>query len=165
LQRVTPLHSLIALRAPADRNLKTPHPRAAHYLFLVLRLHSFHYQLSAAGRALLWSRYGNFLVYVIRDWPLVVLAMGRTRLTPGSFGLAFGKTTGERGGLAPGGTLRGLQFLAQPLILIFQPLVFLLQLLNPLPGSVAFFPCATQFLPQFPEAADRVERLEKQIII
>ena len=141
------LYSLVALRAPADRNLKPPHPRAAHNLFLVLRLHPFHYQRPAAGRALRGRRYGDLFVYLIWDWPLVVRAMGRTRLTPGSFGVAVGKTTGERGGLAPGGTLCGFQFLAQPLdfllqtlVLFLQPLVVILQLLNPPPRLLAFFP-------------------------
>src|SRR6266581_2445353 len=78
LQRVATLYSLVALRAPADRNLKPPHPRAAHNLFLVLRFHPFHYQRPAAGRALRGRRYGNLFVYLIWDWPLVVRAMGRT---------------------------------------------------------------------------------------
>jgi hypothetical protein len=147
LQRVTPLHSLVALRTSADRNAKAPHPRAAHNLFLVLRLHPFDRQRPTAGRALRWRRYGDLFVYTIRDRPPVVRAMGRTRLTPGSSGLTLGKTTGERGGLASGGTLRSFQFLAQPLdfllqplALPLQPLVLFLQLLVSSAGLVAFLP-------------------------
>ena len=123
---MAPLHSLVALRTPADRNVKAPHPRAAHNLFLVLRLHPLDCQRPTAGRALRGRRYGDLFVYMIRDRPPVVRAMGRARLTPGSLGLALGKTTGERSGLAPGGTLRGFQFLAQPLDFLSQPLALLL---------------------------------------
>ena len=136
---MAPLHPLVALRTPADRNAKAPHPRAAHNLFLVLRLHPLDRQRPAAGRALRGRRYGDFFVYPIRDRPPVVLAMGRTRLTSGSLGVALGKTTGERRGLASGGSLRGFQFLAQPLVLLLEPLILFLQLLNPSPGAFAFF--------------------------
>jgi len=101
-----------------------------------------------------------------------VRAMGRTRLTPGGLGATLGKTTGERGGLAPGGTLCGFQFLAQPfdflfepLALLFQPLVVVRQLLIAPAGLVALFPRTAQLLRQFSDAADRIEGLEKQIIL
>ena len=79
--------------------------------------------------------------------------------------MAFRKTTGERGGLAPGGALRGFQFFAQLPILLFQPLILFLQLLNPPPGLVAFLPHTVQLLRQFPDAAERVEGPEKQMIL
>jgi len=85
-------------------------------------------------------------------------------------GLRF--PTGERSGLAPGGTLRGFQFLAQPLNFLFeplalflQPLIVVLQLLVSPTGLVAFFPRTEQFLRQFSDAANRIEGLEKQIIL
>ena len=86
--------------------------------------------------------------------------------------MALGKTTGERGGLAPGSTLRGFQLLAQPPIFLFQPLalsfqalVLLLQLLVSPADLVAFLPRTAQFLRQFSDAAERIEGLGKQIII
>jgi hypothetical protein len=102
---------------------------------------------------------------MIRDRPAVVPAMGCTRLTPGSFGLTLGKTTGERGGLASGGTLRGFQFLAQYLDFLLEPLILFLQLLVSLAGLVAFLPRTTQLLHQISDAADRIEGFEKQIIL
>src|SRR5664279_2687893 len=86
------------------------------------------------------GRYRDLFVHTIRDRPPVVRAMGRTRLTPGSFGLTLGKTTGERGGLAAGGTLRGFQFLAQPLDFLLQLPILFLQLLVSSAGLVAFLP-------------------------
>jgi len=86
--------------------------------------------------------------------------------------MGLGLPTGERSGLAPTGTLRGLQFLAQspdfflqPLGLFLQPLVVLFQLPVPLAGLIAFLPRTAQFLHQFPDTAERVEGLEKQIIL
>ena len=79
---------------------------------------------------------------MIWDGSLVVRAMGRTRLASGTFRMALGLTTGERRGLAAGGALRGFQFLAQPLVFLFEPLFLFLQLLNPSPSSFAFFPRA-----------------------
>ena len=169
---MAPLHSPVALRTPAHRNAKVPHPRAAHNLFLILRLHPFDRQRPTAGRTLLRSRYVDLFVYMIRDWPLVVRAMGRARLTSRAFGASLGLPTREWSGLAPGGTLRGflffpqpLDFLSQPPALFFQPLVLSLQLLIPPAGVVAFLPRITQLLRQFSDAVDRIERLEKQIIL
>jgi hypothetical protein len=116
---------------------------------------------------------------MIRNWLLVVPAMGRARLTPRSLGLTLGKTTGERGGLAPGRTLRGFQVLDQPLDFLFQPLALFLQpllvsfqprlvplqLFVPPMGLVALLPRAAQLLPQFPDAVERIEGFEKQIIL
>ena len=100
--------------------------------------------------------------------------------------MALGKTTGERGGLAPGGTLRAFQVLAQPLDFLLQPLLFplqplalflqprvvllqprflSLQLFVPPTGLVAFLPRTAQILCQFPDATERVEGFEKQIIL
>jgi hypothetical protein len=114
----------------------------------------------------------DVFVYMIRDWPLVVRAMGRTRLTSRAFGPTLGLPAGERRGLAPGGTLRGFQFLLQPLDflsqpppLFVQPLVLLLQLLIPPVGMVAFLPSTAQLLRQFPDAKQRINGLEKQIIL
>ena len=77
---------------------------------------------------------------MIRDGPLVMWAMGRTRLPAGAFGLTLGFSARERSGLAAGGALCGFQFLAQPLILLFEPLILFFQLFNPSPGFGAFFP-------------------------
>jgi hypothetical protein len=105
-----------------------------------LRLHPFDRQRPAAGRALRGHRYRDLFVYTIRDRPPVVRAMSRTRLTPGSFGLTLGKTTGERGGLASRGTLRGFQVLAQPLDFLLELPILFLQLLVSSAGLVAFLP-------------------------
>lgn len=160
-----PLHPLVALCTPADRNAKAPHPRAAHNLFLVLRLHPLDRQRPAAGRALSGYRHSDLFVYMIRDRPLMVRAMVHTRLTPRGLGATVGLTTGERSGLAPGGSLRSFQFLSQPLVFLLEPLILFLQLLVSPAGLVAFLPRTAQFLRQFSDAEDRVEGLEKQIIL
>ena len=82
---------------------------------------------------------------MIRDRSRVVRAMGRT-------------------GLASW-TLWILVFLFEPLVLFLQPVVLTLQLLNPSPGSFAFFPRTAQLLRQFSNALDRIEGLEKPIIL
>jgi hypothetical protein len=48
---------------------------------------------------------------------------------------------------------------------LLQPRFLSLQLLVPPTGLVAFFPRTAQLLRQFPDAAERVEGLEKQIIL
>jgi hypothetical protein len=90
---------------------------------------------------------------MLRDWPLVVPAMGRTRLPSGAFGVTLGFSAGERGGLTSGGALCGFQFPAQPLIFLFQPLAFFLlshvvvhQLLVASADLVALFPRPPKFL-------------------
>ena len=50
-------------------------------------------------------------------------------------------------------------------VVLLQPRFLSLQLLVPPTGLVAFFPRTTQLLRQFPDAAERVEGLEKQIIL
>jgi len=62
---------------------------------------------------------------MIRDRSPVVRAMGRTRLASWTLRMALGLTTGERSGLAAGGALCGFQFLAQPLVFLFEPLILL----------------------------------------
>ena len=101
---------------------------------------------------------------MIRDGPLVMWAMGRTRLASGPFGRTLRYSAGERSGLTAGGALCGFQFLAQPLILLFQPLPFFLQshvvvrqLLVASASLVAFLLRPAQFLRQFSDAADRIE--------
>jgi len=47
--------------------------------------------------------------------------VGGPRLTPRSFGVALGLAARERSRLAPGGALRGFQFLPQPFNLLPQP--------------------------------------------
>ena len=102
----------------------------------------------------------------------MVRAMGLSRLTPGSFGLVLRKTTGERGGLPPDGTLRSFQFLTEPLDFVFkplllslQPLVLPLQMLVASPSLVVLFSRSAQLLRQFSDATDWIEGLEKQIIL
>ena len=125
-----------------------------------------------ANRALRWSGYGDLFLYTIRDRPAVVRALGRTRLTSRALGPTLGLPARAWGGLASGGTLRGFQFLAQPLdfrlkplVLPLQPLVLFLPLLPPLLGLLVFLPRTAQFLRQFPDVRERVDGLEKQIIL
>ena len=160
-----PLHALVALPTPADRNVEAPHPRAAQDLFLVLRFHPLQRQWPAAVRTLCGSGDVDLFVYAIGNRPLVVGAMGRSGLAPRGFRLALRLAAGERSGLAPGSTLRGVQLLTQPLILFLKPLVLFLQLLIPPAGLVAFLLRTTQLLRQLSDAAKRVEGLEKQTIL
>ena len=98
--------------------------------------------------------------------------MRRPRLTPGRLGIRFRLPAGEGSGLALGGTLRRFQILAQPLVLFLQPLILLLQplvlffeLLVLLPGLLSLSPRTAQFLRKFSHTPDRIEILEKQIIL
>jgi hypothetical protein len=107
----------------------------------------------------------DLFVYMIWDGSLVMRAMGDTGLTPRTLGLTLELPAGERSGLPPGSTLRGFQFFAQPRVFLLEPLILFLQLLVFSAGLVTFLPRTTQFLHQFSDAADRVEGLEKQIIL
>jgi hypothetical protein len=108
-------------------------------------------------------------------------------------GIRFPLPAGERSGLPFSGTLRCFQILAQPLvlfaqplplipqalalfleplnlflqmlILFFKPLVLFLELLVLLPGLLSLPPRTAQFLRKFPNTPDRIEILEKQIIL
>ncbi len=107
----------------------------------------------------------DLFVYMIGDGSLVMPAMSGAGLAPRTLGLTLGCSAGEWSGLPPGGTLRGFQFSAQPFVLLLEPPILLLQLLNPSAGPLAFFPRTPQLLHQFSDAADRVEGFEKQIIL
>ncbi len=111
------LYALVAPLTSADRNVEPPYPRAPHNLFLVLRFHPLQDQRPATVRTLGGSGNLDLFVYVIGNRPVVVRAMGRPGLAPRGFRVALGLAAGKRSGLAPGGTLRGVQFFAQPPIL------------------------------------------------
>ena len=134
-------------------------------LFLVLRLHPFDCQRPATGGALLGSRYMDLFVYMIRDGSLVMRTMGGAGLTSRTLGLTVRSSARERSGLASRGTLGGFQLLAQPLIFFLELLIFFLQPLILSACLVTFLPRTTQLLHQFSDAADRIEGLEKQIIL
>jgi hypothetical protein len=108
-------------------------------------------------------------------------------------GIGFWLPAGEGSGLALGRTLRRLQILAQPLvlfakplpliaqalalfleplnlflqllILFFKPLFLFLELLVLLPGLLSLPPRMAQFLRKLSHTPDRIEILEKQIIL
>src|SRR6266571_9536850 len=104
LQRVPALHPLLTLVTTADGNLKAPHPGAAHDLFLGLRFHPFDREWPPAVGALRWSVDLDLFVYMIRDRPLMMGAMGLTGLAPRTLGIALRLAARERSGLAFGGT-------------------------------------------------------------
>ena len=99
------------------RDVEAPHISAPHDLFLILRVHALDRQRSAAVRALLGRVDLDLLIYVIGDRPVMVRAMRRPRLTPGTLGIRFWLPAGEGSGLPFSGTLRCFQILAQPLVL------------------------------------------------
>src|SRR5438445_527241 len=76
LQRVSPLYAFGALPTPTDGNVEPSYPSAPQDLFLVLRFHPLHGQRSTAVRALRGNWYLDLLVYMLRDGPAVVLAVG-----------------------------------------------------------------------------------------
>src|SRR5215831_4543114 len=87
LQRVSPLDAFGAPGTPTDGNVEPSYPSAPQDLFLVLHLHPLHLQRSTAVRALPGNRYLDLLVYLLRDGPAVVLAVGCSGLTPRAFGV------------------------------------------------------------------------------
>ena len=159
------MYALGTVRAAANGNVETPHPRAAHNLFLILYFCPLDRQWAAAVWTLCGSGNVDLFVYVIGDWPLVVLAMSGAGLASGPFRIAFGFAAGEWGRLTPRGALGSLQLVAQFLVLFLQALDFFLQLLVPAECFVAVFVTPPDLFRQFPEAAKRVERIEKQIIL
>jgi hypothetical protein len=64
----------------------------------------------------------DLLVYMLRDGPAVVLAIGCPGLTPRAFEVTFELAAGKRSGLAPGGALGQFQVLTQLLIFFLDPL-------------------------------------------
>ena len=122
LQRVSPLDAFGALGTPTDGNVEPSYPSAPQDLFLVLHLHPLHRQRSTAIRALPGNRYLDLLVYMLRDRPAVVLAIGYPGLAPRAFGVTFELAAGKRSGLAPGGALGQFQVLTQLLIFFLDPL-------------------------------------------
>src|SRR5215469_1125895 len=111
LQRVPPLNAFGALGTPTDGNMEPSYPSAPQDLFLVLHLHPLHRQRPTAVRTLCGNWHLDLLVYVLRDGPAVVLAVGRSGLTPRAFGVTFESAAGKRSGLAPGGALGQFQVL------------------------------------------------------
>src|SRR5215471_9329600 len=122
LQRVSPWYAFGALGTPTDGNVEPSYPSAPQDLFLVLRLHPLHRQRSTAVRALPGNRYLDLLVYLLRDGPAVVLAVGCSGLTPRAFGVTFELAAGKRSGLAPGSALGQFQVLTQLLIFFLDAL-------------------------------------------
>src|SRR6516225_9119832 len=122
LQRVSPLDALGALGTPTDGNVEPSYPSAPQDLFLVLHLHPLHHQRSTAVRTLSGNPYLYLLVYVIGNGSAVVLAVGRSGLTPRAFGVTLELAARKRSGLAPRGALGQFQVLPQLLIFFFDPL-------------------------------------------
>ncbi len=171
LQRVPALHPLLTLVTTADGNVEAPHPGAAHDLFLVLRFHPLEGEWPPAVGALRWSVDLDLFVYMLRDRPLMVGAMGLTGLAPRRFGIVLRLAARERSGLAFASTQRGFQFVAQSLILLPQALQFLVKslllpfyLLHLFAGLIALPSRTPQLLHEFAYATHRIQVLEKQTI-
>jgi hypothetical protein len=98
------LHPLLAMLTAADGNVEAPHPGAPHDLFLVLRFHPLDREWPPAVGALRRSIDLDLFVYMIRDRPLMVGAMGLTGLAPRRLGIVLRLAARERSGLAFGGT-------------------------------------------------------------
>src|SRR5712691_1817933 len=105
LQRVSALYALLTLLTAADGNVEAPHPGAPHDLFLVLRFHPFDRERPSAIGALRRRLDLDLFVYMIRDRPLIVGAVGLTGLAPGSLGMVLRLAARERSGLALGSPL------------------------------------------------------------
>src|ERR1035437_4949134 len=95
-----PLHTLPTLRTPADGNVKTPYPRPAHDLFLILRLDPLYGQGTGARRTLRWNRRAD-----VEEFHSGRPACGLGISDESCAGLA------KRSRLTPGRALRGLQLL------------------------------------------------------
>src|SRR5450755_670312 len=80
-----PLHTLSTLRTPADGNVKTPHPRPAHDLFLILRFDPLQGQGTGARRTLCRNRHRNLLIHTLRDGPARMRSVAGARLAARGF--------------------------------------------------------------------------------
>src|ERR1017187_799848 len=128
-----PLHTLPTLRTPADGNVKTPYPRPAHDLFLILRLDPLYGQGTGARRTLRWNRHQNLLIHTLRDGPTLMSSIAGARLAAWGFRMNLALASRKRSRLTPSRALRGLQLLLQALNLFPQPRIFTLEPLLVLP--------------------------------
>ena len=64
-----PLHPFSTLPTSADGNVKSPYPRPAHDLFLILRLDPLQGQRTGTRRTLRRNRYRNLFIHTLRDRP------------------------------------------------------------------------------------------------
>src|SRR5450755_2392423 len=121
-----PLHTLSTLRTPADGNVKTPHPRPAHDLFLILRFDPLQGQGTGAHRTLCRNRHRNLLIHTLRDGPARMRSVAGARLAARGFRMTLALAPRKRSRLTPDGALRGLPLFLQALNLFPQPRVFAL---------------------------------------
>ena len=70
--------------------------------------------------------------------------------------MRFRLPAGERSSLPFSGTLRRFQILAQPLVVFFEPLEFLLSVLSLFPGFVSLSSRTSQFPHKFPNTPARI---------
>ena len=115
------LHTLSTLRTPADGNVKTPYPRPAHDLFLILRLDPLQRQGAGARRTLRRNRYWNLLIHTVWHRPTVMLSVAGTRFAAWRLRMTLAQAPRKRGRLTPGRPLCTLQLLLQPPNLFPQP--------------------------------------------
>jgi len=101
-----PLHTLPTLRTPADGNIKTPYPRPAHDLFLILRLDPLYGQRTCACRTLRRKRHQNLLIHSLRDGPTVMCSIADARLATWGFRMTLALASRKRSRLTPGRALR-----------------------------------------------------------
>src|SRR5438270_11016181 len=113
LQRVSPLDAFGALGTPTDGNVEPSYPSAPLDLLLVLHLHPLHRQLSTAIRALPGNRSLVLFVYMLRDRPAVVLAIGYPGLAPRAFGVLFNWARENGGDLRLAERLANSRFVSQ----------------------------------------------------
>ena len=106
-----PLHTLSTLRTPADGNVKTPYPRPAHDLFLILRLDPLYGQGTGARRTLLRNRHQNLLIHSLRDRPTVMRSIAGAWLAAWRFRMTLALASRKWSRLTPGRALRALQLL------------------------------------------------------
>ena len=119
-----PLHTLPALRTPADGNVETPCPCAPYDLFLILRLNPLQAQRTGTRRTLRRNRYRNLLLHTLRDGPTLLPSIAGTWLAAWGFRMTLALAPRKRSRRTPGCALPGLQLLLQALNLFPQPRIF-----------------------------------------
>jgi hypothetical protein len=157
---VASLYPLAALPTTADGNVKPPYPGAPHDFFLILCFDPLHGQCPATLRALLGSRHGDLLVYVIRDWPTAMLAVLLACLATWGFRWILPLASRKRSGLTLSSPPGSLQLLLQAGIFFPQPRVLILQTLLLSPYLIQLFLGLAQSPHQLFDPGKGVQRIE-----
>ena len=130
------LHPPLAVAAAPHSDIETAHYGAPDNLFLLLCFAAFRFHAAAAMRAVLWQWNRDSFIYARWDGAARLPAVVAARFAAWPLWIGFWGAARMRRGLALAGAQRGLQFLAETLDFLLEPLNLVSLLLNSLLGPV-----------------------------